>query len=656
VASHEATENGLTLRVVLLSIALLFAIALWMAQVELIAAACFLSESVPSMPAIAALLALVALRPLFRRVGAWLRLSRAETLAVYVFLSIGILPSAFTWVRWVLRLPTVPFYFATPENGFLELQKFIPAWAVPHDAEVVRTFYEGSDSGAVPWAAWALPMAAWLIFFVVFWVSMMCLVALFRKQWTERERLTFPLLFIPLSLTETQPPTPNLQPPFLRNPLMWLGFGCAFFLNLLNILRAFNPAVPALGREFNIGAVFTEAPLNTLNSLTINYRWELVGLGYLVSTDVLFTTWFLFFVGEGLRVVVNALGWQAQGFPHNWEQGSGVCVALVLFMFWTGRHHLRRVFRKAFFGDQNVDDSDEPMPYRFAVFGVIIGFTIILAWLTFAGMALWVAALFLGIILTFALVCARVRAETGTPALRLFPQYQARDLPLKLAGSDAFMVGGSAQTLTVWNSVSFLAVQTFIPVGAYHLEFFRLSEQVHMPRRQMPILMTLALVVGMLFAFWTNLTSAYQYGANVLGSATFGGDSGIGHALGQYNALVGFTKKAQLPQTPKIIAVLIGFLLTGGMLAGRAVILRFPLNPIGYAVAAFIGYRAWAAFFMAWSIKVIVLKMGGVQLYKRLIPAFLGFALGEFFTNGVLWGILAPLAGEAGRRYFIWYL
>jgi hypothetical protein len=398
--------------------------------------------------------------------------------------------------------------------------------------------------------------------------------------------------------------------------------------------------------------LFTEAPLNVLNSLTVNYRWELVGLGYLVSADVLFTTWFLFFVGEGLRVLLNAFGWEARGFPHNWEQGSGIAIALTLFMVWTARRHLRAVFRKAFFGDGNVDDSNEPIPYRLAVFGAIGGFVVIIAWLTVAGMTWWTSTMFVGLIITFALVCARARAETGAPALRLFPQYQARDLPLKLIGSQPF----DAQTLTVWNSVSFLAVQTFIPVGAYHLEFFRLSEQASIPPRQMTILMTLALAMGFLFACWTNLTTAYQFGANVLGSATLGGDSGINHALGQYTATVGFLKSPQLPQMPKIIAVIVGFALTVGMLAARAAFLRFPLNPIGYAIAAFLGYRAWAAFLLAWVIKVMVLKMGGVQLYKRLVPAFLGFALGEFFTNGVVWGILAPMVGEAGRRYFIWYL
>jgi len=96
--------------------------------------------------------------------------------------------------------------------------------------------------------------------------------------------------------------------------------------------------------------------------------------------------------------------------------------------------------------------------------------------------------------------------------------------------------------------------------------------------------------------------------------------------------------------------------LASGLLSARLVLLRFPLNPIGYAIATFLGYRAWAPFLLVWVLKVTVLKMGGVGLYRRLMPAFLGLALGEFFTNGVIWGILSPWVGEAGRRYLVWYL
>ena len=75
------------------------------------------------------------------------------------------------------------------------------------------------------------------------------------------------------------------------------------------------------------------------------------------------------------------------------HQNIGAMTMFVLFGLWMGRRHLRAVLRKAFKGDPSVEDSDEMMPYRAAVFTVLGGGLFMWWWLARSGLPLWAAGL-----------------------------------------------------------------------------------------------------------------------------------------------------------------------------------------------------------------------------------------------------------------------
>jgi hypothetical protein len=54
-------------------------------------------------------------------------------------------------------------------------------------------------------------------------------------------------------------------------------------------------------------------------------------------------------------------------------------------------------------------------------------------------------------------------------------------------------------------------------------------------------------------------------------------------------------------------------------------------------------------FLIAWAAKSIVLRYGGVKMYQKLVPLFMGFALGDVVIAG-LWGIYGV---STGRRMFV---
>ena len=67
------------------------------------------------------------------------------------------------------------------------------------------------------------------------------------------------------------------------------------------------------------------------------------------------------------------------------------------------------------------------------------------------------------------------------------------------------------------------------------------------------------------------------------------------------------------------------------------------------------GDPLWGAFLAAWIFKLLITRLGGFGLYKKLMPGFLGVALGHFFTAGILWGILGTVGSEIFRGYGVWF-
>ncbi len=71
--------------------------------------------------------------------------------------------------------------------------------------------------------------------------------------------------------------------------------------------------------------------------------------------------------------------------------------------------------------------------------------------------------------------------------------------------------------------------------------------------------------------------------------------------------------------------------------------LWWPFHPVGYAMA---NTHTWGQtpmpFFLAWLIKGLVLRYGGMPLYRRSLPLFLGLILGDL-VNGAFYTLLGAV-------------
>jgi len=64
----------------------------------------------------------------------------------------------------------------------------------------------------------------------------------------------------------------------------------------------------------------------------------------------------------------------------------------------------------------------------------------------------------------------------------------------------------------------------------------------------------------------------------------------------------------------------------------------------------------WGPLLAVWLVKVLVLRLGGVRLYRRLVPFFIGIIMGHYITAGLIWGLISAYGSEElFRRYGVWF-
>ncbi len=658
-SSQEAKINlasGLTIRSMILSVGFVIGGSYWIKYTGLITHSGNFAESVPPIPAVAALILMVVFNPFLKRLIRKISLSAAEIMVTYNIVTIAISMSSIGMVRYFLPVLTAPFYFATPENEYHMFNKYLPDWFVVSDSRAIKESYEGSVDGSVPWGAWLVPLLIWSVFFIVLFWTMMCILVMFRRRWSERERLTYPMVEFAMQIAQEDENPKALVAPFFKNRVMWIGFSIAFFYNILNILHAIYPTVPAPGKSFNIGALFTDRPLNALRPISFQYRPAIVGIGYLMPMGVNLSVWVFYFMLKFESVMASIMGFQIPGFPFVHNQSSGAFLALAIILCWMARREITDIFAKAI-GIRKVDDSDEPMPYRMAVFGAFFGIVFICIWCRVAGMSLDTALIFFTLILGFALVYSRIRAQAGSPMIWLFPYGEHKTLMINAVGARAFIRDGSYANLTIFANLTFLSRGYFPAFMAYQMESFRFAERVKSSKRVMAFIVMLALVMGLASGYWIHLTAYYKYGSNVLegGTGVLGGTRGAALIRQEYNKMQGYMVSANAPDYARTGAAGVGFLFTFALVLLQRAFLWFPLHPVGFAMVTAYGDPLWGAFLSVWIIKKLVMKYGGIGMYRKLVPGFLGLALGHFFTAGILWAALASTGKELFRAYGVWF-
>lgn len=647
----RGTGRALTPRSLILGLGFLVIGALWIRKASLIAFTILVGEGTPPVPALAALGLMTAVGLGVHRLTRTRRWRR-EALLIYVLLSCALMTIDANGVRQLFAALTSPHYFAAAGNEYAAIAGSIPGWLMPHDEGLLRDFYEGVDDGTVPWSPWLPILAIWGAAFMLLTLSLGCLVSIFRKPWVEREHLSFPIAELVLRLGP-EPSDRTDQPQLLRSWIFWIGFGFAALYDGSNIAHAFSPGITAIGQDYSLNPLLSERPWTGLQPLTLTWRPEVVGLGYLVPTDILFSVWAFYLLLRFTNFFASMFGFSQGGFPHDRPQGMGAYLALALFTIWSAREHLAHVLRSAV--GRGEGDRDSVVPEGVAFWGVVVGIVGITALMTVAGMGVGSALAYVLVIYASSLVYARIRAQTGLPITYGIPREEMYLAVLDLRGASGAATPSLLRSESVFALFTTIGRMTFGQLGAYQLEGIRIGRQAGIRRTDLIAAIIIGLLCGLLLGYAIHLVAAYNFGWNIID----GGTTSAGYRTRQAQLMF---DRAQLRvftgegiRQPQTIARGVGFALSLLMLWARSKFLRFPLNPVGLALAGTFGGPIWFPIFMAWLLKALILRLGGAQTYRRLTPAFLGLAIGHFLIAGGIWGIVGAFNEEVAKRYLLWF-
>lgn len=618
----EPRASALTWRSLPLGLAMVALVCRWIHEAELVVSArghsALANTSIP-LGAFAGLLLVLALNRLLRALSPRLALSRGEVLVVYIMMTTGTVVASSGGVHFLVPVMLAPFYFASAENHLDLVQPYIPRWFAPHDPRVIADFYRGS--AAVPYRAWLLPGLCWTLFLLAFLGMTISLSALLRRQWVDRERLTFPTVVLPLAMTRE-------DGKFWRDATLWAGILVAVLLGVCNNLNANLPSVPRLHvRYTGCDEYFSGRFGQAMRPLGISFYPFVIGIGYLLSLDVTFSCWAFFWLGRlsaGLAAQAGLVeaGTGLARFPYLQEQGAGAFLALTAFSLWFARRTLAEMWQTAWRRcDRPLDDSGEPLSYRtaFLAFALCFGYLVAFCWQ--AGLGIPLAALVFALSLAFLTAATRIRAETGNAWL-FGPMMDPNRLVLTALQGRLSLRDLSVMAFLRSLSSFDLRCQSM----PHQLDAFKLADTANLKPRQLSIAIVIAVAFAIPVALVFGLKVWYANGA--LGRAdawrTWMGRNTWEEILGQL-------LRPERHARAQLGAVGAGFVITLALTCVRATWVSWPLHPIGYAMAGTNTMGSlWLPFFLAWLVKTITLKSAGMRGYRRAMPFFLGLIVGDF--------------------------
>lgn len=585
---------------------------------------------------------LVLANKLLNKISPQIKLSPQELMTIYCMMLIASMITSRGLMEKLIPALIAVNYYANENNGWAEL--FFPHikdWLVPFDPtrgvqqKIAISFYEKLETWqSVPWDKWLKPLLIWGVFVFILFFGFMCLATLMRRQWVDNEKLTFPFAQFPLEFVrERETGT------FLKNRLTWIGFAIPCLIFSLNGLHRINPLFPQLPLEAYLNQYFTERPFNSISYTPIYFSFAAIGFFYMLPTQLLLSLWVFFILTRVQSIVASIFGMRISEMPLYPTQSfmgyqvAGAYVVLVFYLFYVSIPHFKQILKKIF-QKGNLDDSNELMPYSVALWGLILSFILSVIWCYLTGINLWFAIFELIIYIFFvAVVMARSTSEGGL----LMTETSFRPVDVYSMILPKASLGGQTLTMLSFFDAVFTRDQRGLILTAF-LDGLKISDGVNMKRRSLLTIFIVGILLAMISAAIIQLWLPYKRGALNMYSYVYWGNPLWGF---QDNASAVERISGQNVEWSSLIFFIVGVCVAIFLAVMRTMFWWWPLHPIGYALSAsWTMIVFWFPVLVAWSIKHPLMRYGGMKLYQKLRPFFLGMIFGEF-GMAVLWTVIS---------------
>jgi hypothetical protein len=588
-------------------------------------------------------------------------LSRNESLTVYITCLFSALVPGRGSENFFIPNILASFYYSTRENKWLDfLQPHIKTWMTPAlkadgtlNNEVLSGWYSG-NGGQVPWQFWAVPLIAWCSLILAIHVMQGCLGVMLRAQWAQREALAFPLLRLPLTMTEHlegDAREPNAVS-FFRNPVMWIGFGIAVFIETMNGLNLYFPDVPQVSLSIPAGPLLSEPPWNQIGNLDLRIYPAIVGISYLLTSEVSFSLWFLYLMTKVQLIIAFYLGFPPNSLPtpfwtRGWAKGFigyeqvGAFFAYAGILLWIGREHFAHIVKRAFGrATATPGERDEALSYPAAFWGFAGALSFAIGWTMLAGVSPLVAVLMWGFYLAIALCLTRLVAEGGL----MFVHTGWMTLgPLAFLFGPKVIDAASAAPASIISGATMFELRGFLLPS--FVQSFKLAHDRKIAVRPLLILIAAVTVISFWLSVYTIVNMGYTTGGLQMQRwwVQAGAQQPAQHTIGIARDIANENLLANW------LWVGSGGLMTCLIMLGRSRLPWFPLHPIGLLMCVpFAMFTMWVSIMLGWLAKTLITKFGGTDSYRKTVPAFLGLALGDIVMV-VFWVVIDAWQGRTGH-------
>ncbi len=651
--SRPSRPHGITPRALLIGILLVPILCAWNIYCDVVAQATEMAVLSLSIGVVFTLLVLLLLNAVLKALNPRWALTPTELLFIYVMQAVSIGISGVGMTQFLCMQLAAVFHVSPSDPRWAQYyQPLLRKWAFP-DPKVVPDFYNGHSTfwTAAHLRGWLSPVLVWSGFLLMLLMVMLCLNVLLRRRWVEHERLTFPLVVVPLTLTNNES-----RRALLRNKIFWIGFGVAFLLENLAAFGYLYPSIPFLPLKpsdprLNLSSLFSQlpSPWNAIGELDLGFYPLVIGLAYLLPLDVSFSCWFFFLLHKMEDVLATAWGLRASGvdqalarFPYPGEQGLGAFLGLALFSVWTARGYFRQMFRTVWSrADTGDEDTQEPMPYRWAMIGLAAGSLLLVAFAIALGTPPLIAIALVVLYLLVVIAYTRIRAEAGLPWAFGPDMTPHQEIIAAVGTTPGALRGFVGLTQFQWLDLDYRC--TVMP---NQLEAMKIATDTRMNQRHLGGAILIATVLGIIASWASILACYYHYGA------ASGKVNDYRTSMGNtpWQLLDGWMSAYAPTDWPRLIGVGVGVAVTGILIALRARFLWWPLHPIGYVLSGtYTMVWLWCPMLVGWLCKWLIMRYGGLKMYRFLWPFFIGLILGDYVT-GSLWALYGCITNTQPYR------
>ncbi len=574
---------------------------------------------------IGALMAVVLANAVLRLAAPRFCLDEVELVLIYAIVSVSGAVGA-EWA-WVGHSAYHMFPIAAETNPTVRdvVLPNMPDWLAVKDLEAVRDMAGGGHG--MSYVAGKLPMylpryAAWGILYVSICLACLCINSLMRGAWCRSERLTFPLIQLPVAMSES-----GGAGPMWRSKLMWSAFAAMFAIDMLNGFSYLYPNLPNVPVKdlVDLDRLFTEPPWNQIGHFPIAIYPFMAAIAVFMPSDLIFSIVFFFLARKATHVILAANGipqgtfsgtFVAPGPPYFDEQTWGGVLALFVGAIWVSRVYLREVWRDIRTGRKPEDGG---IPHRWAFVGLAVCFAAVVAFGMLGTLPVAYMIPYVGVFLVFSVVLTRIRAQLGPPTHE-FAFFGPNSIMHRFLGNQWL-----TDRQVVWVNQGLFVMNRIHRTHPmpYQLEAMKMGDREGLSKRRLFWSIAAATVLAYFLSQFLLHVYSYRTGQTQRWS----------EGLSYIQVMLANRKG---PDVVGISMTLFGFSVVLLLDIVRFRVPAFPLHPAGYVLSMNYGVDYyWFGLLIVMLLKNFVQRYYGLRGYDKLRNVALGILVAEYAAETI---------------------